>query len=219
MKSIFRILTLPFLLTATLAQAELQLVLDDDVTLHVVNGEAWSGPGIFDARDPIVLANGVNQIVVNVVAELGRKRDDSVIERSETFVLRFHAEDTTLELTAPEIRSRSELREFNEAPSWLLRDQQGSAVDFQWAVLEKSGFQLVRDYEKEVDKFNRESHSEAAIKAPKQPDISYSYPPQTMPDGDIAEDQQVVRQMLRYWYSRADKNTKSEIKRWIQSGE
>ncbi len=219
MKSIFRTVTLPLLLTATLAQAELQLVLDGDVTLHVINGEAWSSPGIFDERDPIVLANGVNQIVVNALAELGRKRDDSVIERSEIFVLRFQAEDTTLELSTPEIRSRNELREFNEAPSWLLRDQQGNAVDFQWAVLEKSGFQLVRNYEKEVDTFNRNSHSEAAIKVPRQPDIYYSSSPQTTPDGDVAEDQQVVRQMLRYWYSKADKNTKSEIKRWIQSGE
>lgn len=219
MKLIFRIITLPLLLTATLAQAELQLVLGDDVTLHVINGEAWSGPGLFDARDPIMLANGVNQIVVNVVAELGRRRDDSVIERSEAFVLRFQEENTTLELSAPEIRSRSELAEFNEAPSWRLRDQQGNAVDFQWAVLEKSGFQLVRDYEKEVDKFNRNSHSEAAVQALKQPDTDYSSSPQTIPASDVAEDQQVVRQMLRYWYSKADKNTKSEMKRWIQSGE
>ncbi len=215
----FRIVTLPLLLVTSLAQAEVQLVLDGDVKLHVVNGEAWSGPGIFDERDPIVLADGVTQLVVNVVAELGRSRTDTVIERSEAFVLRFQAEDTTLELGVPEIRSRDELRAFNEKPSWSLRDQQGNAVDFQWAVLEKSGFQLVRDYEKEIDKFNRNSDSAAAIKTRKPLDISYPSPPPSISDGDVAEDQTVVRQMLRYWYSKADKNTKSEMKRWIQSGE
>lgn len=218
-KLISRLFIIPTLLVAVTAQAEVRLQLGEGVNLHAVNGEAWAGPGVLDAMSPITLDDGTNQLVVELRTELGRNRHDSVIESSDSFVLLFRAEDQDLVLSAPDIESRNELEAFNTNPEWQLKDRQGNDISFELAVLEKTGFQLVRDYEDEIAEFNRTGNSEAALMHRPDSRASFSTSPQSMPDGDVTEDQDVVRQMLRYWYLKADENTKSEMKRWIHSGE
>lgn len=217
--SISRLFIIPTLLVAVTAQAEVHLQLGEGVNLHAINGEAWDGPGVLDAKSPIALDDGTNQLVVELRAELGRNRHDSVIESSDSFVLLFRAEDQDLVLSAPDIESRNELEDFNTNPQWQLKDRQSNDISFELAVLEKTGFQLVRDYEDEIADFNRAGNSEAALMYRPDSRASFSTSPQSMPDGDVTEDQDVVRQMLRYWYLKADENTKSEMKRWIHSGE
>jgi len=199
--------------------ADVSLQLGDGVNLHALNGEAWSGQGVLDSRSPITLENGTHQIVVDLTAELGRSRDDSVIESSDSFVLLFQASDRQLVLSAPGVESRSELEDFNNEPVWQLNDQEGNSVSFRMDVLKKTGFQLVRDYEEEVADFNRDGTSEAALMPHQNNRESFSVSPRSMPASDVAEDQEVVGQMLRYWYLKADDKTKSEMKRWINSGE
>jgi uncharacterized protein YccT (UPF0319 family) len=207
------------LLVISPVHAEVRLELGDGVNLHAIDGKAWSAPGVFDARSPITLEDGTHQLVLELKSELGRNRDDSVIESSDSFVLLFRAEDQDLVLSAPSIGTRNELEEFNDYPEWQLRDRQGNDVSFKIDVLEKTGFQLVRDYEDEIADFNRTGNSEAALMP--SPDVRTPLlsSPKSMSAGDVSENQEVVRQMLRYWYLKADENTKSEMKRWINSGE
>jgi uncharacterized protein YccT (UPF0319 family) len=87
--------------------------------------------------------------------------------------------------------------------------------------LEKEGFQVFRDYPKELEAFNRTS-SPAAIRmqlpgladADTDNDTAGHSP---KAGGQGAQDQETVRQMLRYWYVQADKQTRKEWKNWIQS--
>lgn len=216
------LMVIPFALLMSTAQADVRLQLGNGVNLHAIDGEAWEGPGMFESKSPIILENGTHQIVVDVTAELGRNRDDSVIESSDSFVLLFQADNRELMLSVPEIESRSQLEDFNDEPSWNLRDAEGKRIDFKRDVLKKTGFQLVRDYEAELAEFNREGISEAALMSRRDARGSFAPSSPSMSASEVAEGQEgqeVVRQMLRYWYLKADENTKSEMKHWINSGE
>ena len=86
-------------------------------------------------------------------------------------------------------------------------------------VLEKEGFQVFRDYPGELEAFNRNS-SPAAIRMqlPGLADADTDTAGPSPKAGDQgAPDQETVRQMLRYWYLQADKQTRKEWKNWIQS--
>lgn len=199
-------------------QAEVILRLGEGVSLHAVNGNAYSDKGFLSGEPGVALDDGVHQIVVDYQAEIGRNRDDSVIERSDAFVILFEAEDKDLVLSAPAVSTQRELDAFNEGADWQMKDKDGNSHEFRLDVLEKEGFQLVRDYERELAEFNS-TGSPAALKTKRSGPEPAGLNTESIPSGDTASDQQMVRQMLRYWYLKADENTKSEMKRWIRSGE
>lgn len=198
-------------------QAEVTLRLGEGVRVHAVDGKAYSDQGLFSGNAELSLDDGVHQVVVDYQAEIGRGNDDSVIDHSHAFVILFRAENETLTLSAPAVSTRRELTSFNDNPEWVFHDNTGKHHDFHLDVLNISGFQLVRDYEEEITEFNN-SQSKAALPgvssaAFKTDDVNESLPPE-----QSADDQVIVRQMLRYWYLKADEQTKSEMKRWINSG-
>ncbi|MGM0569824.1 DUF2057 family protein [Marinobacter sp.] len=199
-------------------QAEVNLRLGEGVSLHAVNGKSHSNKGFLSGSSGVSLDNGVHQIVVDYQVEIGRTRDDSVIERSDSFVILFETEDRDLVLSAPSVGTQRELDEFNDNPLWKLMDKGGNRHDFQLDVLEKEGFQLVRDYERELSRFNK-TDSPAALHIRHAGSDPAARNNESISSGDTANDQHMVRQMLRYWYLKADENTKSEMKRWIRSGE
>ncbi len=211
------VLVTSFMMPAV-CQAEVLLQLGEGVELHAVDGKMYRSQGIFTGDTSLKLDDGLHQIVVGYKAEIGRNRDDRVVESSDAFVILFEAEETTLTLSAPDITTRRKLSDFNDDPQWRLKDDTGNDLEFQVDILEKEGFQLVRDYEEELSDFNR-SQSVAALGVTAPAGGTDASHTESMPSGDSADDQGMVRQMLRYWYLKADETTKNEMKRWIRSGE
>ncbi|MFC4260688.1 DUF2057 family protein [Marinobacter lacisalsi] len=198
-------------------QAEVTLHLGEGVRIHAVDGKSYSNQELLSGRPRLTLDDGVHQIVVDYQVEVGRGNDDGVIDHSSAFVILFNAEDKALTLSAPPVSTRRELASFNDNPGWILHDDIGKDHEFHMDVLDISGFQLVRDYEEELSEFNK-SQSKAALRRVNA-DISESEAvTESLPQVQSSNDQVMVRKMLRYWYMKADDQTKSEMKRWINSG-
>ena len=193
------------------ALAEVQLTLGACVNVQAVqDSEQTAGSG-----QSLTLADGTQQLVVECTTEIGR---EEVLETSDAFVVRFEAADTALALSAPEIESRNQMDAFNQQGNWQLTDRQGREVAFTADVLEKEGFQLVRDYARELAAYNR-SGAAAAVTAPA---ATAGPAPLTNQEGLLLDshvdpDQEMVSRMLRYWYLKADEQTRKEWDSWVDS--
>jgi uncharacterized protein YccT (UPF0319 family) len=203
------------LLFSAQALAEVTLALGPCVQAHVVNGEEK----MIRSESSLTLTNGTQQLVVDCTAMLGRSNDDAFPETGEAFVLLFEAADTKLTLSAPHIQTRRQMTAFNRQKDFRLTNAAGTSVNYHVDVLEKEGFQVFRDYPGELEAFNRTS-SPAAIRMqlPGLADADTDTAgPSPKAGGQGAQDQGMVRQMLRYWYLQADEQTRKEWKNWIQS--
>ncbi|MFO8140880.1 MAG: DUF2057 domain-containing protein [Marinobacter sp.] len=209
-----RVSTVTCLLAALLplsAWAEIELSLGPCVSVQAVNGSEQSA----SSGQTLTLANGSRQLVVECTAELGR---DATLETSDAFVLRFAAENTELTLSAPEIRSSRDMASFNRQGNWNLADGEGRPAAFTSDVLEKEGFQLVRDYPRELEAYNR-SGAVAAVAARAETvgtELTLNQEGLLL-DSQADPDQEMVSRMLRYWYLKADKKTRKEWDSWVDS--
>lgn len=191
--------------------AEVQLTLGPCVGVKAVQGTAQTA----SSGQALTLANGTRQLLVECTTEIGR---DAMLETSDAFVVLFDAADTELTLSAPDMDSRNEMDRFNQQGNWQLTDGQNRAVAFTTDVLEKEGFQLVRDYARELAAYNR-SGAEAAMTASA---ASAGLAPLINQEGMLLDsqtdpDQEMVSRMLRYWYLKADEKTRKEWASWVDS--
>ncbi len=194
--------------------ADVTLRLGEGVDLKAINGGLSGREG----RE-ISLRDGPSQILVEYTAELGRNDDDSVLDTSDVFVILFESEDQYLTLEAPDISTRQEMRAFNKSDGWILKDAGGNPHPFKSDVLEKDGFQFARNYEQELSDYNRAGSGEAALAGLQDSNNRFLDNPDRKDEFPVARDQEMVREMLRYWYLKADENTKREMKRWMNSGD
>lgn len=197
-----------------LAFSDVTLELGQCLNVHVIDGRDFKGK----VSSPLVFDGGIHQLVVDCSVEIGRSSDDAVFETSEAFVIRFQATDADLRLTAPEISTASQLEEFNQVANFQLRTKQNRPVEYEAGVLEKEGYQIFRDYREELEVFNRSSSPAAVpqIISKNVPGASGREEPRIPPSED-SSDQEMVIQMLRYWYLKADMKTRSELESWIRS--
>lgn len=197
--------------------AGVTLNLDECIQTHVVNGIGHKS----SAGTSIELNNGSNQIVVSCAVTLGRSNDDSFPEVSDAFVLQFTATDTELTLSAPTIQSHRQLERFNSEGNFRLVSFSGQTVPYRADVLKKEGFQVFRDYVEELEAFNRASAP--ATLSSGASDTTGSAKDENkagrQTGAEDAPDQNMVRQMLRYWYLRADMKTRNEFKSWMTSSD
>jgi uncharacterized protein YccT (UPF0319 family) len=191
--------------------AEVQLTLGSCVNVQAVQGSEQTA----SAGQTMTLTDGTQQLVVECTTEIGR---EEILETSDAFVVRFDAADTELTLSAPDIESSNEMDSFNRQGNWQLTDRQRQPVAFKADVLKKEGFQLVRDYARELAAYNR-SGAAAAVNAPA---ATAGGAPLTNQDGLLLDshvdpDQEMVSRMLRYWYLKADEQTRKEWDSWVDS--
>ncbi len=213
-QSVKRFSTVTCLVVALLplsAWAESELKLGACVSVQAVNGSEQSA----SAGQSLKLGNGTHQLVVECTAEVGR---EATLETSDAFVLLFTAENSELTLSAPQIGSSREMAAFNDQGNWTLTDGQSRPVAFKSDVLEKEGFQLVRDYPRELEIYNRSGAVAAmtALAGTRDSGLATNQEgllldPRTDPD------QETVSRMLRYWYLKADEKTRNEWNSWVDS--
>ncbi|WP_323751588.1 DUF2057 domain-containing protein [Marinobacter sp.] len=200
MTRLTRITSLMIALLPLPALAEIQLMPGACVNVQAVQGSEQTA----SSGQPLTLPDGTQQLVVECTTEVGR---EETRETSDAFVFRFSAGDAELRLRAPKIETRNEMASFNQQGSWQLTDDQGRAVAFTTDVLEKEGFQLVRDYPRELAAYNR-SRTIAELKLTSDG---------VLPDSPADGDQEMVGRMLRYWYLKADEQTRKEWSSWVDS--
>lgn len=193
------------------ALAEVQLMLGACVNVQAVQGSEQTA----SSGQSLTLADGTQQLVVECATEVGR---EEIREISDAFVIRFRAEDAELRLSAPEIDTRNEMASFNQQGNWQLTDGQGRAVAFTTDVLEKEGFQLVRNYPRELAAYNRSGDVAAvAVRAQTAGAELQINPEGLLLDPQADADQEMVSRMLRYWYLKADEQTRKEWDSWVES--
>lgn len=194
-----------FFLSSTVS-AESSLQLGEGVNLIAVNGKEVNSEGLFNRQNQFTLADGDVQLLVSYTAEV-KKGNETELETSHPNILTFNAQQQKLTLSAPRIRSASNLEDFNKQKNWLLVQADKQPVDFKAAQLPVSGFMLSVDYENELRKFNQ-SGNDAAINF----NTEKLTPPVNV-DASTTE-QEVIYRMLKQWYDLASPATQ---KRFLES--
>ncbi len=192
------------------AFAEVQLELGEGINLLAVNGEEVSSDSFFAGKTSARLPEGTNQILVNYTAEIN-PGDDSELEATTPMVVLFQSSEPVIHLSAPDIKSKLDLKRFEKSMAWNLNDSSGKKIPYKSNLLVKKGFQLSRDYEDELEEFNM-SNADAAL--PKTRIISPAEVNQTgkAQKNQVNENKNMAMEMLIYWYNQADEKTRRSFK-------
>lgn len=205
--------------------ADVSLEIPRNITIVAKNGKAVK----IDKR--AMLPDGDNQIVVQFQGELSRKYadEDADFEYSDTFVMRFNSSNQALKMVIPRIKRLSELERWNEKPDIRILDPAGRRLDVRTARLEKDGIQFFRDYEKELEAFNK-TDSPAALPAgsgdfPSPAPRAALVPAAAKPSVPAAAEPSpehhprgkagMAEDMLEYWYQQADEKARARFKERI----
>ncbi len=205
------LISLFFLSMPVHAAAAVSLQIADDIELLAINGEVPAKRATDANSGSLALNNGVNQLLVQYGTEIAMAGGEPEYARTDTFVLLFDASDSRVVLQVPPFKRQRDLERFNRAPTWQLKNAAGEVLSLQIARLQKEGFQLNRDYPAELAEFNR--GLSAAVLQPLAAAADHSPP---RPDDDSANSEaQIALTMLKYWYQKADRNTRTQFLHWI----
>ncbi|SQH76232.1 conserved exported protein of unknown function [Shewanella benthica] len=199
------------------AYAKLTLTLPKSAQLLVVNGVEM------EDETSLVLHDGNNQIVFKYNTSFwqqGQQRRFS----SEAVILTFNGQGSAYKLSLPRLRSNSDADKFNQLAELTLIDDAGVEVEYTSDLLLKAGMQLGRDYDKEIAVYNRSSAPAALPNLVPQIQKSTpvvlpattvvvthnSQPAEPVPNTSI--NQINIGQMLDFWYSQADEETRKAFK-------
>ncbi|MGZ9897323.1 YccT family protein [Shewanella gaetbuli] len=211
------------------------LTIPNNVNVLVHNGKS------IEVKNNLPLAIGLNQIAFRYQGSY-RERGNQEQFESEVVIVNFNAKDQQYRIELPTIRNNRAENNFNKNPNVVIKsaDQQ---VSLTLDVLLKSGLQIGRDYQDEMAQYNQmeqvasvqqfipltsnainDSHATVAtttettsIVAPTAVAIAAD----TANDSKavpktIEQDQAEIRQMLDYWYSKANEQTRAEFKQAIK---
>lgn len=200
MKILFSVF-LSFFCSFCSADVSIQLIKGVELLAH--NGkELLSDSSVFQ-QDGVQIKNGIHQIVVQYSGEIFKSPTDSIIESTGTYIIVFEAIDERLLLGVSPLKTSYDFSKFKIFPKWVLTDDDGKIKDIKVAELVKEGFQLNRDYEKELAVFNMKDSPVAVVTPIESPLSNNEY------QSDIAE------KMLRYWYENSTPDVKAEFIKWI----
>lgn len=200
--------------------AGVQVQFEEGISVLALNGKEATNESHFSGTDFVELNDGLNQLLVQYTAELKKSADDFELETTDSFVLLFDAKNVSLVLKAPLIRNEDDVDAFNRSGDWRLLDAAGDARTVKVSPLRKDGFQLSRDYERELEDFNLTG---AAAALPYEKVVGLAdkspLPAVTSQPGNTkrskSSELNMPEKMLRYWYNQADSETRKRFKKWI----
>lgn len=205
------------LISASCASADNILNLGEGVNLIASNGKEVNTDSFFNNSTTYNLPNGVNQILVNYTAEI-KKGSEYEIEHTNAFVLLFESNDAELTISAPIIKKLSDISSFEKSKSWTLVSKSGNRLAFKAAIIEKKGFQLSRDYERELEEFNQTGSIAALPKAPLFSTSQLNSKKHATDNNNNSKAQEnMPAKMLIFWYNQADLETRNSFKKLINN--
>jgi uncharacterized protein YccT (UPF0319 family) len=199
--------------------ADTQLNINEGITLLAVNGKTINTNSLFSGTSSINIKDGINQILVTYTAELNTG-NETELESTQPNVILFKAKDADITLQAPKTKNLRGFREFETKLNWSLTNKEKQRIPFKAFTLKKSGFQLSRDYERELEDFNA-SNSTAAL--PKQIILSHqafnkTFNTETITTAKTTEtNKNMAMDMLVYWYDHANTKTRNSFKELIEN--
>ena len=138
---------LPFF---TLAQVNVSL--HKDIEVLAINGEAL--PMSFISKQKMTLENGTNQLLIRV-SKLIESGADFEKFKTDPLVITFDASNEELTIEPEKIIfSQRQVSDFKKNPSFILNNEAGLLLASNQAILPADSG-MMRDYEKELIKFNR----------------------------------------------------------------
>ncbi|WP_299797003.1 DUF2057 domain-containing protein [uncultured Shewanella sp.] len=210
------------LLISSLSWAEPTLDIPKSADLLLLNGQET------ETQSPLTLRQGKNQIVFKYNTRF-RQQGQQQRFTSEAIILSFEADNQSYNFKLPKLKSAKDADDFNSAPVIELTDANGETISYHSDVLIKEGLQLGRDYGDEISVYNLSGADAAIIDfAVKQQAVADSVTiaepsrlspvvttPGTTQKKQIPE-QINVGQMLDFWYSQADEETRKAFKARIK---
>ncbi|MEL6092220.1 YccT family protein [Plesiomonas shigelloides] len=141
------------------AQAAVNLELPPSLVMIMVNGEEAT-PDMLKAQlksPTFVLPDGENQIVFryeNMVRNSGGYEKFA----SDAYIVKFDASNQNLKLEIPKIENRDEALLFAKKQNYTINNVANNApIAIAKDVLMSGGFQFVRDFDKELYKYNQQN--------------------------------------------------------------
>lgn len=209
--------------------ADVSLRLGDGVRVIAVNGDTATERLEAGDGHELRVADGKTQLVVEYSAEVRGAAGGEFLEISDTHVLLFEADETSLALKAPDIDSQHEMDDANRSRQWRLVDHRGRELEYAIDVLEKKGLQLGRNYGQEVAAFNK-TDSPAAYSAAAEIAATEVRDADTVESANAVDqatakiggshslaDQAMVERILKYWYQQASRMTRNNFKSWVET--
>ncbi len=200
--------------------ADVRVQFEEGISVLALNGKEVTSESLFSGSDVVELNDGLNQLLVQYTAELKKSADDFELETTDSFVLLFDVKNVALVLKAPLIRNEGDVDAFNRSGDWRLLDTNGVAQVIKVSPLKKDGFQLSRDYERELEEFNL-TDSAAALPYERVVGLADKSPLPAVnsQSGNNSQskssEMNMSEKMLRYWYNQADSETRKRFKKWI----
>ncbi|WKY94692.1 DUF2057 family protein [Vibrio metoecus] len=193
---------------AASATAKVTMDIPDTIDLLVVNGESpkLSG-GFFDATKKLELEDGEQQIVFRYAPYFSQGNDRIIID-SEVVIATFEAANQELNFDMPKYRDAPQATKAIKNMQWRLVDQQGKAVELRQDRLIKDGIQIGRNFEFEAAEYNKKG-GVAALTS------SIAVQPIAQQEISNATAMAAAEEMLHFWYSKADGETKARFKAFV----
>lgn len=200
------------------AMADVTLNIPTTVDVLVANGEKPSLSGsLFASEKTLTLPDGENQLAFRI-EQYFDKGNDRIIVESDVIIAKFNESGKELSFELPKYRNEVEAQENIKDAEWSLVDQSGSQVNVSEDKLIKKGMQIGRNYSQELMEYNRKGGVAAVAVA------GYAATPAvtgTQPAAPVATSAPVsattAEEMLHFWYSKADEQTKARFKAYVNS--
>jgi len=207
------LITFSFLFVSGVVFADTTLIVPRPYVTYLVDGKAHKNGG-----DSIKLSEGEHQVVIRFEGNYSTKSNIDLVS-AEPLVVNFKTngkEQLTFDL--PIIRDVVRANQFVKAQNLHLIDQKTKAIKEAsiFILPKKEGLQIGRDYQEELL---------ALGKAFQQPminedgTISAANETQLTNKAVVATDNKQIQtlEMLKYWYNRADPQTRKAFQHWIIS--
>ncbi|WP_062261326.1 DUF2057 domain-containing protein [Endozoicomonas arenosclerae] len=180
-----------------------------------------------EANKPFPLSDERHQIVFqlsDVVSDGGDRNRFT----SKPFILTFHpvtGERYTID--APKLKTMRQAESINNNPTSkiTLMNAKGEAVPFEFAILPTKGIQFGRNYAADVQKFNRTDSPAAASEFSGMgvfAEMNNGFANAKQDEGiygsaaNKSSDANMSASMLRYWFEKADPETRKAFATWAQ---
>lgn len=212
MKTIQSIALLSAIVAAPAVFADVEIEVPSSVDILAVNEASpdLSG-GLFSSHKTLTVPDGQNQIVFQYQQAFDQGNEREFVD-SDTIIATFEASGTTLTFDLPDYRNIDQAKVGMKNLDWNLLDGNQNTIDLRQDKLVKGGMQIGRKFPLEAADYNKKGGVAALTTA----SVAVVQPvtlPAKIDSGAAAAN--TTEEMLHFWYSKADDETKQRFKDFI----
>lgn len=205
MKNLVLLISTLFISTNVLAQVTIEI--PDTIQVLAVNAEKPQVEGgLFSSTKTLNLADGENQVVFRYSPYFSQGNDRVIVD-SEAVITKFDAANQTFTFELPEYKNANQAEKVIGEWQVKLLNQQGQPLALKQDILRKDGLQIGRDYVLESEAYNRTTGIAALSTG--------IVATQALPTADVKVDANTAKEMLHFWYQKADAETRAKFKQYV----